>query len=58
MSGRVLREGLVHRHTLIAVLTALCFGIFAGPALADNRIALVIGNGAYAHVPHLPKSTT
>jgi hypothetical protein len=23
-------------------------------ALADKRVALVIGNGAYAHAPHLP----
>jgi hypothetical protein len=38
---------------------ALCFGVFgfgvfAVPARADTRVALVIGNGAYAHVPHLP----
>jgi uncharacterized caspase-like protein len=43
----------MHRHRLLAVFAALCFGIFAVPALADNRVALVIGNGAYAHVPHL-----
>ena len=24
------------------------------PALADRRVALVIGNGAYVHAPHLP----
>jgi uncharacterized caspase-like protein len=26
-------------------------------ALADKRVALVIGNGAYAHAPHLPNPT-
>jgi hypothetical protein len=44
---------LMYRHGLQAVLAVLCFGIFAAPALADNRVALVIGNGAYAYVPHL-----
>jgi hypothetical protein len=44
----------MRRHRLLAVLAALCFGVVASPALADNRVALVIGNGAYAHVPHLP----
>jgi hypothetical protein len=44
----------MYRRGLLAVLVALCFGVFAAPALADNRVALVIGNGAYAHVPHLP----
>ena len=44
----------MYRHGLQAVLAVLCFGIFAAPALADNRVALVIGNGAYAYVPHLP----
>jgi hypothetical protein len=44
----------MHRRGLPAVLVALCFVVFAAPAFADNRVALVIGNGAYAHVPHLP----
>jgi S1-C subfamily serine protease len=44
----------MHRHGWLAVIIALGFGILAGPARADNRVALVIGNGAYAHVPHLP----
>jgi hypothetical protein len=43
--GRLLRIGL--------------FALIAGwlgcsPALADKRVALVIGNGAYAHAPQLP----
>jgi uncharacterized caspase-like protein len=33
-----------------AILT--CFG--AVPSHADKRVALIIGNGAYAHAPHLP----
>jgi hypothetical protein len=44
----------MHRHWVRAGFTVLCLGVFAVPALADNRVALVIGNGAYAHVPHLP----
>jgi caspase domain-containing protein/von Hippel-Lindau disease tumor suppressor protein len=27
---------------------------FSQPALAERRVALVIGNGAYLHAPHLP----
>jgi len=42
------------RTALLAVLAALYLSVFAAPAIADNRVALVIGNGAYAHVPHLP----
>jgi hypothetical protein len=30
----------------------LCF--FSQPAFAERRVALVIGNGAYLHAPHLP----
>jgi hypothetical protein len=44
----------MHRHTSLAVLVALCLAIFVAPAFAGNRVALVIGNGAYVHVPHLP----
>ena len=44
----------MHRHMLLAFLAAVFFGIFAVPAFADSRIALVIGNAAYARVPHLP----
>jgi len=44
----------MHRRELLAVLAALFFGVFAAPAFADTRVALVIGNGAYAHVPRLP----
>jgi hypothetical protein len=36
---------------LLALLVAL---LGSSPALADKRVALVIGNGAYAHAPQLP----
>src|SRR5271154_2180502 len=44
-------EGLMHRHPLLAVFAVLFFGVVAKPAIADNRVALIIGNGAYAHAP-------
>jgi uncharacterized caspase-like protein len=44
----------MHRHAWLFVAAVLLFGITTDPAIADNRVALVIGNGAYAHVPHLP----
>jgi uncharacterized caspase-like protein len=43
----------MHRPTWLFVATALLFGIVTDPAVADNRVALVIGNGAYAYAPHL-----
>jgi Caspase domain len=50
--------GLAFRGTLIAAVACLALACLtwtgATPALADNRVALVIGNGAYVHVPHLP----
>jgi membrane-associated protease RseP (regulator of RpoE activity) len=36
--------------TLVGVLV----NFFIGPAFADTRVALVIGNGAYVHFDHLP----
>ena len=36
----------------LLVLIACCLG--CGPALAEKRVALVIGNGAYAYAPRLP----
>src|SRR5580700_9930349 len=44
----------MRRNLLLFLFSILCFDIVAAPAFADNRVALVIGNGAYAHVPHLP----
>jgi hypothetical protein len=44
----------MHRRAWLFVAAVLLFGIVADPAFADNRVALVIGNGAYVHVPHLP----
>ena len=43
----------MHRGVLFAFFATAFFGVFAAPAFADNRVALVIGNGAYARVPHL-----
>jgi hypothetical protein len=44
----------MHRNVLSAFFAAVFFGGFVPPAFADNRVALVIGNGTYARVPHLP----
>jgi len=44
----------MHRNVQFAFFAALFFSGFVTPAFADNRVALVIGNGAYARVPHLP----
>jgi hypothetical protein len=39
----------------VRTLVALCaLFLMIQPALADKRVALVIGNGAYVHAPHLP----
>jgi hypothetical protein len=43
----------MHRDVLFAFFAALFFCAFCVPAFADNRVALVIGNSAYARVPHL-----
>ena len=44
----------MHRDMLFAFFVAVFFSVFVSPAFAGNRVALVIGNGAYARVPHLP----
>jgi hypothetical protein len=44
----------MHRNVLFPFFAAVFFSVFVTPAVADNRVALVIGNGAYARVPHLP----
>jgi hypothetical protein len=38
---------------LLTAFTVLASGT-ALPAQAERRVALVIGNGAYLHAPHLP----
>ena len=38
----------------ILVVTSIACTLATSPALAEKRIALVIGNGAYAHAPPLP----
>jgi hypothetical protein len=52
-----LTGGVMCRCALLVVLATLFFCGAAAPALADNRVALVIGNGAYLHAPHLPNPT-
>ena len=47
----------MRRYGLLVVFVVLVFGVPIAPVLADNRVALVIGNGAYVHVPHLPNPT-
>jgi hypothetical protein len=44
----------MHRNVLFAFFAAVFFSVFVNPAFADNRVALVIRNGADARVPHLP----
>jgi Caspase domain len=48
----------MRRDALSAFFAVLFLSIFVGPAFgpafADKRVALVIGNGAYARAPHLP----
>jgi Caspase domain len=41
------------RRQALAALIAVMLGIGAAPSFADNRVALVIGNGAYQHTPRL-----
>jgi hypothetical protein len=41
------------RRQAFAALVAVVMGFCAAPSFADNRVALVIGNGAYQHVAHL-----
>jgi uncharacterized caspase-like protein len=43
----------MHRDVLSAFFATLFLSILVVPASADNRVALVIGNGAYSHAPHL-----
>ena len=43
------------RRSILWLLTCLyCCAGFVQQALADKRVALVIGNGAYVNEPHLP----
>jgi hypothetical protein len=47
-------EGFMHRCICLAFVPALCLGMFASPAFAEKRVALVIGNSAYQSAPPLP----
>jgi hypothetical protein len=49
MFGRSMRCGIAF---LVSLLTAGC--LLSQPVRAETRVALVIGNGAYANEPHLP----
>jgi hypothetical protein len=42
------------RRRALAALAAAVLAISAAPSFAENRVALVIGNGAYEHAPRLP----
>ena len=42
------------RWALLAAAAFLLLSALATPAAARKRVALVIGNGAYEHVPNLP----
>ena len=44
----------MHRDALFAFLAALVVTIFVIPAFAEERVALVVGNGTYARAPRLP----
>ena len=44
---------LVFRLTSMMAAAVLLLSVFAAPAVAEQRVALVIGNAAYAHVPAL-----
>lgn len=44
----------MRRNVLFPFFAAVFFSVFVTSAVADNRVALVIGNGAYVRVPHLP----
>ncbi|HKM88813.1 MAG TPA: SUMF1/EgtB/PvdO family nonheme iron enzyme [Xanthobacteraceae bacterium] len=41
------------RRLLVCPLALLIAAIFSLPAMADKRVALVVGNGSYTHVPPL-----
>jgi hypothetical protein len=49
--------GVMRCCTLLFVFAVLLFSAAVTPGRADNRVALVIGNGAYVHVPHLLNPT-
>jgi len=40
----------------LAIGFMFAVGLFAGPCAAEQRVALVIGNGAYRSVPELRNS--
>jgi uncharacterized caspase-like protein len=46
----------MHKFWVFALGLA-AWSLLQAQALADNRVALVVGNSAYAHAPHLPNSS-
>src|SRR5258707_191695 len=51
---RPFQEGFMRRCIFLTFFPVLCLGLFASPAFADKRVALVIGNSAYQSGPLLP----
>jgi len=51
MTKHDLRTPTIALSALIFVILASCFG--CSPALADKRVALIIGNSAYKSAPKL-----
>src|SRR5580704_4712831 len=51
-TGFYFGDGVFMRNFRIGLLL-LIFSLLAGPALADKRVALVIGNASYRNVPKL-----
>jgi hypothetical protein len=47
---------LMRRYAWLAIGAIQFLGL-TDAAFADHRVALVIGNGAYVHIPHLPNPT-
>jgi hypothetical protein len=43
---------------MLRLFTLVVMGVIGFPALADERVALVIGNARYTHVPQLDNRST
>ena len=48
--------GTTRKIWVLSFVAAFCCLIFAAPAFAAKRVALVIGNNAYENVPALQKA--
>jgi uncharacterized caspase-like protein len=56
MFMRAIFHRIVRYLSALPIVAAIIF-VSAAPAAADKRVALIIGNGAYENVPHLPNPT-